>query len=168
MTKNSPKSVALCSGTFDPPTFGHLNIIQRGLKVFDKVVIAIAHDSSKKTLFTVEERIELLKEIFKDNPNIKIDHFEGLLVNYAKENGINTILRGIRTVADYEYELQMSLANRYLEPDIETIFMLTEGKFKHISSSIIKQVIKLGGSGKDMIHPFVEERLKEKLLKENS
>ena len=157
------KNIALCTGTFDPPTYGHLNIIERGLKVFQKIVIAIAQDSSKKTTFSVSERIELLQEIFKDDDRIKIVQFEGLLVNFAEKMRINTILRGIRTVSDYEYELQMSLANKYLNPNIETIFMMTEGKFKHISSSIIKQVISLGGSGKDMIHPHVEKRLKEKL-----
>lgn len=105
----------------------------------------------------------MLKELFKNEPRVEIDSFEGLLVNYAKKRKVNVLVRGIRTVADYEFELQMSLANRMLDPSIETVFIMTEGRYSHISSTIIKQVIKLGGSGKEMIHPFVEKKLKEKL-----
>lgn len=156
---------AICAGTFDPPSFGHINIIKRALKVFDCITIAIALDNAKSCLFTFEERKEILSEIFKDEPRVKIDSFTGLLVEYANQKGINVLVRGIRTIGDYEYELQMSLANRMLDPNIETIFIMTEGKYSHISSSIVKQIISLGGSGKDMIHPFVEEKLKAKLFK---
>lgn len=156
---------AICAGSFDPPSFGHLNIIERALKVFDKIIIAIAVNNSKSSLFTPKERIDMLKTIFKNDPRIEMDTFEGLLVNYAVKRDVNVLVRGIRTVADYEFELQMSLANRMLNPNIETLFIMTEGKYSHISSSIIKQVIALGGSGKDMIHPFVEEKLKAKLKK---
>lgn len=154
---------ALCPGSFDPPTDGHLNIVKRGLKIFDHITVAVAINRSKKTLFTPEERVEMLKELFKETKNVEIDSFEGLLVDYCHKKKIHTILRGIRTVSDYEYELQMSLANRILHPDIETIFMMTEGRYSHISSSIIKEIISFGGTGKGMIHPLVEKKLKEKL-----
>lgn len=157
------KNACLCAGSFDPPTNGHINIIERGLKIFDRIVIAIATNASKNALFSVDERIDILKELFKGEKRVTVETFGGLLVNHAKERGIHTLLRGIRTVGDYEYEFQMSLANKSLEPGIETVFMMTEGRFSHISSSIIKEVISLGGSGKDMVHPLVEKKLKEKL-----
>lgn len=156
---------AICPGSFDPPTDGHINIIERGLRVFDAITVAVAINRSKKTLFTPQERVTLLKELLKKHPNVEMDSFEGLLVDYCHKKKIHTILRGIRTVSDYEYELQMSLANRILHPDIETLFMMTEGRFSHISSSIIKEVISFGGSGEGMIHPFVEKKLREKLRK---
>lgn len=159
------KHACICAGSFDPPTFGHINIIKRGLNIFDHVVVALARNSSKSALFSVDERIDIIQELFKNESRVTVETFEGLLVNYAKERQIFTLLRGIRTVADYEFELQMSLANRILEPSIETVFIMTEGKFSHISSSIIKEVISLGGSGKDMVHPFIEDKLKAKLLK---
>lgn len=156
---------ALCPGSFDPPTDGHINIIQRGLKIFDKIVVAVAVNTSKKTIFTPEERVELLKKLLAGEKNVEVVSFSGLLVDYCRSQKIYTVLRGLRTVTDYEYELQMSLANRIMYPDIETIFMMTEGRFSHISSSIIKEVISFGGSGKGMIHAFVEKKMKEKLLR---
>lgn len=156
-------NAAICTGSFDPPTYGHINIIERGLKIFDRVVVAVANNTSKKVLFSVAERQDMLREMFKTEQRVEVDTFEGLLVNYAKEKGISTLLRGIRTVGDYEFELQMSLANRILEPSIETVFIMTEGRFSHISSSIIKEVVLLGGSAKEMVHPFVEDKLRKKL-----
>lgn len=162
-----PKKIkrALCPGSFDPPTNGHINIVERGLRIFDHVTVAVAASRSKKALFEPEERVEMLKKLFKNQPNVEVDSFEGLLVDYCRRKKIHTILRGIRTVSDYEYELQMSLANRILNPDIETIFMMTEGRFSHISSSIIKEVISFGGVGSGMIHPYVEKKLRDKLGK---
>ena len=157
--------IALCPGSFDPPTDGHINIIDRGLRIFDKIVVAVAINRSKKAVFDPEERVAMLKELLKDKKEIEIDSFEGLLVDYCQKKKISTILRGIRTVSDYEYELQMSLANRILSPYIETIFMMTEGRYSHISSSIIKEVISFGGSGNGMIHPLVEKKLRAKLRK---
>ncbi|MBI4411098.1 MAG: pantetheine-phosphate adenylyltransferase [Deltaproteobacteria bacterium] len=157
--------IALCPGSFDPPTDGHINIIDRGLRIFDKIIVAVAINRSKKAVFEPEERVAMLRELLKDKKEIEIDSFEGLLVDYCRKKKISTILRGIRTVSDYEYELQMSLANRILNPDIETIFMMTEGRYSHISSSIIKEVIAFGGSGNGMIHSLVEKKLKEKLRK---
>jgi pantetheine-phosphate adenylyltransferase len=159
-----PANIAICAGSFDPPSYGHLNIIGRALKVCDKVTVAIATDNSKSSLFTAQERVDILKELFKDEPRVEIDCFEGLLVSYAKEKKANVLIRGIRSVADYEFELQMSLANRMLDSEIETVFMMTEGHLSHISSSIIKQIIQLGGSAKKMVHPFVEQQLKDKIF----
>jgi len=162
MTQHS----VICPGSFDPPTDRHINIIERGLEIFDHITVAVAINRSKKTIFDPNERVNMLSELLKKHANVEIDSFEGLLVDYCKKKKINTILRGIRTVSDYEYELQMSLANRILYPGFETIFMMTEGRFSHISSSIIKEVISFGGSGKSMIHPFVEKKLREKLKTE--
>lgn len=167
MTHSKSHETVICAGSFDPPSFGHINMIERALKLFDRVIIAIGADNSKNATFTVEERKNLLKEIFKNESRIELDSFEGLLVTYAKSKNVRVLLRGIRSIADYEYELQMSLANRMLDADLETIFIMTEGRFSHISSSIIKQVIALGGDGKEMIHPFVEKKLKEKLFGRN-
>lgn len=157
---------AICAGSFDPPTFGHINIIERGLKMFGRVVVAVANNSAKKSLFSVEERLDILKQIFKNEERVAFDTFDGLLVDYAKKMGVNHLIRGIRTVSDFEYELQMSIANRTMEPGIDTIFLMPESRYSHISSSIIREIIKLGGSCKGMIHPFVESRMKKKLLQE--
>lgn len=156
---------ALCVGSFDPPTLGHFNIIERSLKVFDTVVVGIAKNYSKSTLFSIEEREQLLVEIFKNQPRIEIACFEGLLVDYAKSRKIKTLIRGIRTVEDYQYEFQMSLINKTLDPEMETLFMMTEGSLSHVSSSMIKEVVELGGSVTHMVHPLVEAKLKEKLIK---
>lgn len=157
-------SAAIAAGSFDPPTDGHLNIIDRGLKVFDRIIVAIAVNTSKKSIFTPQERLTILREIFKDKPNVEVDAFEGLLVDYARKKGVHTILRGLRTMGDYEYESQMALANKTLDPDIEILYMMTEGKYAHLSSSIIKEIITFGGTGCGMIHPVVAEKLKEKLM----
>lgn len=142
---------------------GHLNIVERALKLFDKVILAVAINTSKNSLFTPEERVGMLKKLLKNRKNVEVDSFEGLLVNYARRKKCHVILRGLRTVQDYEYELQMSLANKKLAPELETIFMMTESAFSHISSSIIKEVIYFGGKGRDMIHPLVEKKLRERL-----
>ena len=157
------KNAAIAAGSFDPPTDGHLNIIERGLAVFDRIIVAVAVNTSKKTIFTPEERLAMLREIFKDKPNVEVDAFEGMLVDYARKKGVHTILRGLRTMGDYEYESQMALANKTLDPDIEILYMMTEGKYAHLSSSIIKEIITFGGSGCGMIHPVVAQKLKEKL-----
>ncbi len=158
-------SIAICPGSFDPPTNGHINIIKRALKLFDKVIVAVAFNTTKAGLFTPEERVEMFKALFKNHPKVEVDSFEGLLVEYAKKKKANVVLRGLRTVQDYEYEQQMSLANKKMAPEIETIFMMTESDFSHISSSIIKEVVYFGGKGEGMIHPLVEKKLKEKLKK---
>lgn len=154
---------AICAGSFDPPTLGHLNIIERGLTIFDQLLVAVANNTTKKSLLTVEERIDLLKELLKNYKNVSVTSFDGLLVDFAKKEGVKTLLRGIRNMSDYEYESQMALANKALYPDIETIFMMTEGKYSHLSSTIIKEILISGGTCKGMINPLVEKILKKKL-----
>ncbi len=156
---------AICAGSFDPPTDGHINIVERALKVFDGVIVAVAVNTSKNPIFPASERVEMLREIFQHHKNVEVDTFEGLLVDYARKKGVHTILRGMRTMGDYEYESQMALANKTLDPEIEILYMMTEGKYAHLSSSIIKEIISFGGSGCGMIHPVVEKRLKERLRK---
>jgi len=157
------KNAAIAAGSFDPPTDGHLNIIDRGLKIFDKIIVAVAVNTSKQPIFEPDERLEMLREIFRNEPNVEVDAFEGLLVDYARKKGVYTILRGLRTMGDYEYESQMALANKTLDPEVEILYMMTEGKYAHLSSSIIKEIITFGGSGGGMIHPVVAKKLKEKL-----
>ena len=156
-------TIAVYPGSFDPVTMGHMNIIERGLGVFDQIIVAIAHNISKKTLFTEEERLEHLRTLFAGNPRVKVDRFEGLLVQYAERAGAHAVLRGIRTVSDYEYEFQMALANKHLYPKMETLFMMTDGAYSYLSSTIIKEIIRFGGSVDGMVPPFIAERLKQKL-----
>ena len=166
MNTSKEPIIAVCPGSFDPPTDGHLNIIERGLKLFDKVIVVVAVNSSKKTILTAEERVTLLKEIFKGRTNVEIDTFsDRLLVDYVRSKKARAILRGLRTVQDYEYEYQMALANKKLANDIETIFMMTESHFSHLSSTLIKEILSLGGAGEGMIPKIVEKKLKEKLKK---
>ena len=159
------RKVAIYPGSFDPFTKGHQNIIERGVRVFGQVVVAVAHNTSKKTVFTLQERVDLLNEIFRGRDDVKVDYFEGLLVDYAKKMGTNVVLRGMRTVSDFEYELQMALANKTLSPELETVFMVTDSEFSHISSSVIREVVSLGGQATHMVPSIVETKLRDKLLK---
>jgi len=154
--------IAIYAGSFDPFTKGHQNVIDRGLRVFDKIIVALAHNVSKKTIFSFDDRVEIIKEIYKDRDNIVVDSFEGLLVDYSKKIGTSVLLRGMRSVSDFEYELQMALANKTLYSEIETIFIVTDSKYSHISSSLIREIVSLGGSVKKMVPGVVERRLKEK------
>lgn len=157
------KKVALYPGSFDPLTNGHVNVIKRGLETFDEIIVAVANNTSKNAFFTPKERVEIIKELFKKEPRIKVATFKGLVVNYAERNGIKTILRGLRTLQDFENEFQMALTNKKLNNRIETVFMMTEGEFSHLSSTLIKEIVRLGGSPKGMIPPLVEKKLKAKL-----
>ena len=152
-------------GSFDPLTNGHINIIKRASKSFDKVVVAVAVNSSKSSIMNIDQRVKVIKKIFKNNNKIVVDKFEGLLVKYANQKKIKTILRGMRTVQDFEYELQMATSNNKLDSSIETIFMVADANFAHISSSLIKDIIKLGGSAKEFIPVAVESELKKILGK---
>jgi pantetheine-phosphate adenylyltransferase len=156
------KFAVIYPGTFDPITIGHINIIKRALRIFNKVVIAVAEDTAKKTLFTTEERVLMIKESLKGYKNVEIDTFKGLLMDYAKKKGISTILRGLRTVQDFEYELQMALANKKLNPECETIFMMTEGAYSYFSSSLIKEIAHLKGNIKTMVPSPVVKMIKKK------
>ncbi len=157
-------TTAIYPGSFDPPTEGHLNIIRRSLHIFDKVIVAVAVNSSKSCTFTAAERVALLKETCGNDPKLEFDTFQDkLLVEYARQKKAGAILRGIRTLQDYEYEFQMALANRRLAPDVETVFLMAESEYSHLSSTLIKEILRLGGSGKGMVPPLVEKKLKEKL-----
>ena len=157
--------IAIYPGSFDPFTYGHQNIIERSVKVFDQIIVAVAHNTSKKTIFTVKERVEILNEVFRNRDDVKVDYFEGLLVEYIKKMGTNVVLRGMRTVSDFEFEMQMALANKTLSSELETVFMVTDSEFSHISSSVIKEVVSLNGSASHMVPEIVETRLREKLLR---
>ena len=154
--------IAVYPGSFDPITYGHMDIIERGLKVFDKIIIAVARNSEKKSLFTIEERITLIKEAFDNDPRIETDTFEGLLVDYVSNKGANVILRGLRAVSDFEYEFQIAQMNHNLENEIETLFMMTSVPYGYLSSSIVKEVASLKGPVEEHVPPVVREALKEK------
>ena len=155
-------SIAISSGSFDPITLGHLDIIKRGAKVFDEVFVVVLNNSSKKPFFSVEERLELIREATKDIPNVKVDSHSGLLVEYAKMRNANAILRGLRAVSDFEYEMQITSMNRKLDENIETFFIMTNNQYSFLSSSIVKEVARYGGSVVDLVPPIVERALKEK------
>lgn len=155
-------TIAVCPGSFDPLTYGHLDIITRGAKIFDVVYVSILNNSSKNPLFTVEERLELIKEVTKNIPNVKVDSFNGLLVDYAKSRGAKVIIRGLRAVSDFEYEMQITAMNRHLDDEIETLFMMTKVQNSFLSSSIVKEVAKYHGNISELVPPPVEEALKKK------
>jgi len=153
---------AIYPGSFDPVTNGHLDIIQRGLKLFDRIIITIMVNPAKQTLFTVDERIKLLKESLKEIENIEIDSYGGLLVDYAQKRQAHAILRGMRAVSDFEYEFQMALMNRRLNREIQTVFLMTGLRWIFTSSSIIKEAAKFGGNIESMVPPAVQRALQKK------
>jgi len=159
-------SIAVCPGSFDPVTYGHLDIIKRGAKVFDKVYVVVLNNSSKKPLFTVEERLDLLREVTKPFPNVSVDSFHGLLVEYARNKKANAILRGLRAVSDFEYEMQITSMNRVLDENIETFFVMTNNQYSFLSSSIVKEVAKYDGNISELVPPVVEEALRKKFGKQ--
>ena len=158
---------AIDPGSFDPVTNGHLDIIERGCKLFDEIIISILVNPEKKPFFTVEERREMLAEVLtsirQGDCEVKIDSFEGLLVNYAVAQQADVIVRGIRAISDYEYELQMALMNRRLEPGIETVFMMPAETYSYVSSRLVKEVFQLGGAVEGLVPLAVEKRMKEKM-----
>ena len=163
--RTKPASVvAIYPGSFDPITNGHLDLIERGSALFDKLIVAILRNEEKQALFTVEERIEMLNEVIHCFTNVEVGSFDGLLVDYAAERGASVILRGIRAVSDYEYELQMALMNRRLRPEIETVFLMAGEAHSFISSRLVKEVIGLGGNISGLVPPSVEGRLRKRLL----
>ena len=157
-------SIAIYPGSFDPVTNGHLDLIERGEKMFDLLIVAVLRNAEKQPLFTVSERVEMLRETTKQWSAVEADVFDGLLVDYARKRGAGVILRGIRAVSDYEYELQMALMNRKLEPRLETVFMLPGLSYSYLSSKLVREIAQLGGSLKDLVPPIVEERLRAKVL----
>lgn len=156
--------VAIYPGSFDPMTNGHLDLIERGSKLFDRLIVSILRNENKQPLFTVEERMEMLYEVVQGYPNVEVDSFHGLLVDYAAEKGAGVLLRGIRAISDYEYELQMALMNRRLRPELETVFMMSGEAYSFISSRLVKEVFRLGGNISGLVPPSVELRLRNSIL----
>lgn len=156
---------AVIPGTFDPITFGHLDIIKRGAKVFEEVYVTVLNNSAKHPLFTVNERIALIKEVTKDIPNVKVDQFSGLLVDYAKSVNAHAIIRGLRAVSDFEYEMQITSMNRLLDEDIETFFIMTNTKYSFLSSSIVKEIAKYHAEIYQLVPLVVENALRQKYSK---
>ena len=152
---------AIYPGSFDPITNGHLDIIERSANMFDEVIVAVLVNDGKNPMFSLEERVELISAVSRWS-NVRVGTFEGLLVHYAVEQGAQVIVRGIRAISDYEYELQMALMNRRLEPRVETVFMMSAEAYSYLSSRLIKEVFKLGGSISSLVPPAVEERMKQR------
>ena len=156
--------IAIYPGSFDPLTNGHVDIIQRGSKLFDRIVIAILLNIEKAPLFTVQERVEITRDVFRGYPNVEVDTFDGLLVDYAERRGAGVIVRGLRAISDFEYEMQMALMNRRLRPEVETVFMMPAEPYTYVSSRLVKEVVALGGSVHGLVPAIVERRLREKKL----
>ena len=161
MDKNN-KSIAIYPGTFDPLTNGHISIVRRALDIFDTVVLAIAIDTPKTPLFSLEERLEMAKTVFENKPRVIVESFSGLLVDYVEKKGAKVILRGLRAISDFEYEFQMALMNRRLKRDVHTLFMMTDYKWLFTSSSIIKETVNAGGDVQGLVPEPVWLKLKER------
>lgn len=151
--------LAIYPGSFDPITNGHVDIIERGLRLFDRVVVAVLKNESKAPLFSAADRVQLIREVFHGRPGLEVDVFDGLLVDYAAQRGASVIVKGLRSIADYEYESQMALMNRRLRPGIETMFLMPAEPYAYTSSRLIKEVCRLGGDIRGLVPPLVEDRL---------
>ena len=156
------EKVAIYPGSFDPITYGHIDIVERGLEIFDKVIVAIASNAEKRSLFTTEERVAMVKEIFKDTPGVVADSFKGLLVDYVAKTNATVILRGLRATSDFEYEFHMASMNRSLSPQLDTLFMMTSKDYFFVSSRTIKEVASLGGAVEGLVPNLVARKLKKK------
>jgi pantetheine-phosphate adenylyltransferase len=156
------ETLAIYPGSFDPLTNGHVDIIQRGSRLFDRIVVALLLNVEKSPLFTVEERVDIAREVFAANPNVEVDTFDGLLVDYARRRRAGVIVRGLRAISDFEYEMQMALMNRHLNPEVETVFMMPAEPYTYVSSRLVKEVAALGGSVTNLVPRLVEDRLREK------
>jgi pantetheine-phosphate adenylyltransferase len=164
-----PKPISLTAiypGSFDPITSGHLDLIARGARLADRLIVAILRNENKQPLFSIEERADMLREVLSGYPNVEVDSFDGLLVDYAAKRNAGLILRGIRAISDYEYELQMALMNRRLRPEIETVFLMSGEAYSFISSRLVKEIIRFGGNISGLVPPAVEARLKNRFLGE--
>ena len=158
------KRIAVYPGSFDPVTFGHIDLIERTVGLFDELVIAVARNIYKTGFFTVPERLEMIEELTKSHNNVSVDAFDGLLVDYVRKKGACCVLRGLRAFSDFEYEFQMALTNRKLNDEYETIFLMTHESYSFISSSLVKELIEFGGDISSFVPPLVEQKLKEKSL----
>ena len=153
---------AVYPGSFDPVTNGHLDVIERAARLFDEVIVAVAVNSEKTGLFSFEERVELLRNVLKDKPNIRVTRFEGLLVDFARSQGARAVIRGLRAISDFEFEFQMALMNRKLEPEIETLFLMPREEYTYLSSRIVKEIARLGGDVTSFVPDSVGVALREK------
>jgi len=160
--------LAVYPGSFDPLTNGHVDIISRGAALFDRIVVAILVNPEKRALFTLEERVEIAREVFADFEGVEIDTFDGLLVDYARRRDASVIVRGLRAISDFEYEMQMALMNRKLNPELETVFMMPAETFTYLSSRLVKEVFSLGGTVDEFVPPCVVSRLQRKQPKRGS
>ena len=161
------KRIAIYPGSFDPVTNGHIDIVRRGTSLFDEVIVAILHNPSKTALFTLDERLDMLKETMKDIPGVSFDTFGGLLVDYADKRSAQAILRGMRAVSDFEYEFQLALMNRKLNREIQTVFLMTGLRWIFTSSSIIKEAAQFGGDVSELVPPIVNQKIIEKYRRNN-
>jgi pantetheine-phosphate adenylyltransferase len=158
----TPERVAVYPGSFDPITNGHVDIILRGARIFDKIVVAVLVNSEKRPLFSLQERVEMAREVFRDEPKVHVEAFEGLLIDFARLKQASVIVRGLRAVSDFEFEFQIALMNRRLAPDIETVFMMPAESYTYISSRVIREVFSLGGAVTGLVPEVVEARMREK------
>jgi pantetheine-phosphate adenylyltransferase len=165
LSRNARSVIAIYPGSFDPITNGHLDLIQRGSRLFDRLIVSILRNETKSPLFSVQERMEMLRDVVKDFPNVEVDSFNGLVVDYAEKRGARVLLRGIRAISDYEYELQTALMNRRLRPELETVFLLSNEAYSFISSRLVKEVFGLGANISGLVPPSVEERLQRRMAK---
>lgn len=158
-------ATAVCPGSFDPVTLGHIDIVRRAAKMFDRVIVAVMINPSKHPSFTAEERVEMLRLALRDLPNVEVECFSGLLADYTRARGAVAIVKGLRAVTDFEYEFQMALTNKKLNPDVETVFLTTDAEFMYLSSSIVKQIASFGGDISGFVSPENLNRIKERLCK---
>jgi pantetheine-phosphate adenylyltransferase len=156
--------IAVFPGSFDPLTNGHVDIIERGRFIFDKVIVAVLINRDKSPLFTVEERVAMIREVFRNQEDVEVDTFDGLLVEYGRRKGAHAIIRGLRAVSDFEYEFQMALMNRRLNHQLETVFLMPAEQYTYTSSRLIKEVFMLGGAVNGLVPPVVEDRLRQKQI----
>ncbi len=167
MTQTHSPRIAIYPGSFDPLTSGHVDIIERGARIFDSIIVAILANVEKKPLFSEGERVKIIREVFKDRPNVQVETFDGLLVDYAQRKNASVIVRGLRAISDFEYEFQMALMNRHLAPNLETVFMMPAEQYTYISSRLIKEVFMLNGEIDGLVPKIVEERLHAKRAKKS-
>lgn len=156
-------TIAIYPGSFDPITNGHVSILHSGLRAFDRIIVAVLHNPQKSALFSVDERIEMIRSALGSDPRFEVDTFEGLLVDYARKKNANVVLRGLRAVADFEYELQMANMNRHLNDEVETVFIMAKDAYFYVSSNLVKEAARLGGDVSKLVPPGVAERLRVKL-----
>lgn len=157
-----PSRLAIFPGSFDPLTNGHVDIVERGAQLFDRVIVAVLNNREKTPLFSVDERLAIIRDVFRHRPNVQADSFDGLLVDYARRQGASVLIKGLRAMSDFEYEYQMALMNRRLSPQLDTVFMMPAEQYTYISSRLIKEVFALGGAVDGLVPPIVEEQLRQK------